>query len=135
MYRTFREQVDNEWLPYCLSIGVSYNLFWHLTRKKLRPFEKAYELRTKDYDTEMWLMGRYVYEATLTAVANVFQGRKSKLKYRDTPILKEIEINKQSQKMSDEQKIEGTKILFKKLEMMQSAFERNHPKNTEEITE
>lgn len=44
-------------------MGVSYDLFWSLTPFKLKPFIKAYELRQRDRDREMWLQGAYVYKA------------------------------------------------------------------------
>lgn len=44
-------------------IGVPYEIFWHLNPTKLKPFEKAYELkieaRQNSMNLEAWLNGLY----------------------------------------------------------------------------
>lgn len=72
----------------------------------------------------MWLQGRYIYEATATAVENVLNGRKSRLTYRDKSYSQEWE----EEHLSEAQKKQQTVALFEKLKLMQNNFERNHPK-------
>lgn len=64
-------------------------------------------------------------DAVSVAIDHAFNGRHAKSEYRDKSFSKEIE----EQHMSEEQKIEETKKLFKNLELMQQNFERNN-KNT-----
>ena len=47
-----------------MAIGVPYDLFWHLTPKKLESFEKAYKLKRQIEDENNW----YVKVANGTAV-------------------------------------------------------------------
>lgn len=75
-----------EWLPYALSIGVSYNDFWHMNPRILNAIGKGYNLKRKARDEEMWLQGLYNYRATATAISNCFS-EKSKAQYIQSPLL------------------------------------------------
>lgn len=61
---------------------VSYETFWHLNPRKLKPFEKAYEEQMKTEQERMnltaWLNGLYVQNA----IASVFN---KKAKYPSKP--------------------------------------------------
>ena len=61
--------------------GVSYDLFWHLNPKKLKPFSDAYKLKTKAEDRMAWRMGIYIQ----IAIASCFP--KSKAKYPESPLM------------------------------------------------
>lgn len=74
-------------LPNALAIGVPYETFWHLTPKKLKSFYKAYELKRKLQDEQMWFMGQYVLSAVSMAVEHNLHGRKARSKYIEKPIL------------------------------------------------
>jgi len=55
------------WLPQSLTIGVGYELFWHLNPKKLEPFRASFKqiqdekFATMNYSS--WLNGIYVGKA------------------------------------------------------------------------
>ena len=55
------------WLPYALSYGCSYELFWHLNPRKLEPFRKKREIEAKqwydDLDILAWRIGYYDAQA------------------------------------------------------------------------
>ena len=70
-------------LPNALAVGVPYDTFWHLTPKKLKSFYKAYEIKRRLQDEQMWFMGQYV----LSAVEHNLHGRKARSKYIEKPIL------------------------------------------------
>ena len=59
-------------MPSALLMHVPYELFWHLNPRKLKPFEKAYEMeiesRQNSMNLESWLNGLY----NQNAVASVF---------------------------------------------------------------
>lgn len=62
-----RECIENEWLPFCLNIGISYELFWTLNPRKIRPFVLA-DRKKQEEDFNMrnfnaWLNGIYVAQA------------------------------------------------------------------------
>jgi len=54
-------------LPSALLMHVPYEVFWHLNPRKLKPFEKAYEMdmdaRQGRMNLEAWLHGLYVQNA------------------------------------------------------------------------
>lgn len=74
-------------MPYALSIGVSYGLFWKLNPNTLRPFEAAYRLRTEreielrssEIDISAWSIGLYVRAAIVAALDG-------KAEYPDKPV-------------------------------------------------
>ena len=46
-----------------MSIGMTYDEFWHGDVSMVRAYRKAQELRDKRKNQELWLQGMYVYEA------------------------------------------------------------------------
>ena len=71
-YDTFREIVENVYLPQALTIGVDYDLFWSLNPRKLQPFVKSFEMKQKikteyiNYQT--WLQGIYFGRALVASL-------------------------------------------------------------------
>jgi hypothetical protein len=66
-YNTMRELIEKVWLPQCLTIGISYDLFWSLNPARIEPFKAAYK-QGKDEEKAIinltaWLNGQYVAEA------------------------------------------------------------------------
>lgn len=66
-YDTFREIIENVYLPQALTIGVDYDLFWSLNPRKLQPFVKSFkmkqEIKTEDINFQTWLQGIYFGQA------------------------------------------------------------------------
>lgn len=66
-YETLGEIIENIWLPQCLTIGISYELFLSLNPRTIKPFQTAYkqrkdeEIATMNYSA--WLQGLYVAHA------------------------------------------------------------------------
>lgn len=90
-----------------MTLGVSYETFWHLTPHKLKAFAKAHEFRRKIQDEEMWIMGQYVLSAVSTAVEHCLAGRKAKSQYLSAPILEEfVKESGLSQEEKDRREIE-----------------------------
>ena len=66
-----RECIENDWLPFCLGIGVPYELFGKLNPRRIVPFEKAYSEKAKREQREKteflnlssWLNGIYMTRA------------------------------------------------------------------------
>lgn len=81
-------------MPLYLAMGVSYERFMDSCPIELRPFELAHTNRTKMLDTEMFMMGRYVYEAAFCAVDNALRGAESQARYRTKSIMEEAEEEK-----------------------------------------
>ncbi len=50
-------------------LGVSYNDFWEMTPKELKPFVKAFSLRQELMDVNMWTMGQYMRAAIASTLS------------------------------------------------------------------
>lgn len=111
-------------MPFALSIGISYEQFWHLNPRKLKPFEKAYKLRQKQIDGQMWMMGRYVLEAFNVVMANSFGKKGTHVQYREKPFMAELDT--ETKEMSEAEKIEKTNSLFGMFRIMQTNFNNYH---------
>lgn len=53
--------------PYYLSLGMSWELFWHGDPEAVRFYREKDALETRRADSLAWLQGRYVYDAMLRA--------------------------------------------------------------------
>lgn len=51
-------------------MGVGYDEFWYFTPKDLQPFVKAFELKRKMDDADMWVQGRYIQLAVASALSD-----------------------------------------------------------------
>lgn len=60
-----------------LSIGVEYDVFWRLTPRLLRVFVDADRMRKRELEVEMYVQGRYVFDAVSLALANGFRSKGS----------------------------------------------------------
>lgn len=71
-YDTFREIIENVYLPQALTIGVDYNLFWSLNPRKIQAFVKSFKMKQKikaeyiNYQT--WLQGIYFGRALVATL-------------------------------------------------------------------
>lgn len=61
-FTTYTERF-NEIFPYYLSIGMTYEQFWHGDCTLVKYYRKAEELRNERRNQELWLQGMYIYEA------------------------------------------------------------------------
>lgn len=59
-------------LPYYLSMGMPYDLFWYGEPKAVISFRKARELEIDNQNTMAWLQGMYIYQA-LCNVSPIFR--------------------------------------------------------------
>ena len=50
-----------------MSIGMTYDEFWHQDVRLVEVYRKAAELRDKRRNQELWLQGMYIYEALCDA--------------------------------------------------------------------
>ena len=97
----------DDMLPNALAIGVPYELFFHLTPKKLKAFYKAFKIKVENRDAEMWRNGQYTLSATLTAIDHCLSGKKAKTEYVKEPILqKAFEEDELTQEERDRREIE-----------------------------
>lgn len=55
-----------------MSIGMSYDDYWNGPAEMTKAYRQANELRTQRRNQELWLQGRYIYDALL-AVSPMFR--------------------------------------------------------------
>lgn len=60
-------------MPAALSIGVGYDTFWRLNPRLLKAFIEADRLKKRQIEIEMYVAGRYVFDAVSLALANGFR--------------------------------------------------------------
>lgn len=90
--------------PYYMSIGMSYDEYWHGDNYAYKYYAKAHELKVKYNNAEMdykcWLTGLYTYEAICdcSPILHDFAKKGTKpMKYVAKPIFATKEINNQIQ--------------------------------------
>lgn len=101
-------------------MGMTYDEFWHGPPSLVKAYRKAYDMKRHERNQEMWLMGRYVFDALRCAPLAVgFADKTAKPgNYPDRPYpLSEQEAETQNQQREEEN--------FKEyLRQMEAASER-----------
>ena len=116
-------------LPQALKLGITYDEFWRMNPRLLDIYGKVYRDKLEDKDREMWILGSYFRDALISTVGNMFKSKGSKtIEYPKTPYMQSEEFKRlnNNQELTEEEKIEQTKILFGQLQIMQSNFELSH---------
>lgn len=62
-------------MPSALAIGVDYGTFWRLNPRLLKSFIDADRIKKRQLEIEMYVNGRYVFDAVSIALANAFRGK------------------------------------------------------------
>lgn len=78
--------------PYYLSIGVTWDEFWHGDYTRLKYYRKAHELKQQEANYNAWLQGAYFYEALcdVAPILHAFAKAGTKpIPYREKPYGKE----------------------------------------------
>lgn len=72
--------------PYYMSLGMSASEYWDGDPSLTRMYRKAHDIRTKRMNTELWLQGKYIYDA-IYRLAPAFNSLKPKepAEYMDEP--------------------------------------------------
>ena len=93
-------RVFEQAFPTYLAMGMSYDEYWNMDASLVKTYRKAKEIRREETNFELWLQGRYVYDA-IAALAPILRTSLSKKpikpeKYVDKPYpLTEDTANKQ----------------------------------------
>lgn len=115
--------VENEWLPQALTLGISYNDFWHMNPRIIKIHLKAQKIKEQMIDEKLWRMGLYVESAVATAVEHNLAGRKAKSQYVKKPFLQEAQISEKKE-LTEERKAEmENQKLAMTLRIMQANYE------------
>ena len=63
---TYKEIFD-KFLPYYISIGMTPEEYWHGDPKLTIAYREADKLKRKEANFNLWLQGRYIYDALILA--------------------------------------------------------------------
>ena len=104
--------------PFYMSIGMSYDEYWHGDNYAYKYYLKAYELKmkreTKESDYNAWLNGLYTYTAICdcSPILHDFAKKGTKpIKYLDKPIFMDIDKEKSDEQRKKE--IENGRLAFR----------------------
>lgn len=81
-------EVFEQLCPYYMSIGMSYDEFWNGDVLAVKAYRKANELRDKRMNENLWLQGRYFYDA-LCAASPLYRFTMKKGIVKPEPYIKE----------------------------------------------
>ena len=56
-------EMFTEVFPYYLHMGMTYEEFWYGPPSLVRAYRKAYDMERHRRNEEMWMQGRYIFEA------------------------------------------------------------------------
>lgn len=119
----------DDFIPHYIAIGVPYNTVMHLSPKKLKVFDKSYDLQRDIEDEKMWYLGMYIENAVFVAVEHCLAGKKASSEYLKQPLIKEAKANNPDL-MTEEEKLEKVKLLFATLEARKAEFDREKSKGS-----
>lgn len=104
-----------------MSIGIPWEVFWHLNPKKLQYFQKAHRQKIEEIDflLHAWV-GNYGLSAIGVAIEHCLHGKKAKSEYIKEPIMSGItsKSEEKASELSEEEIIKQTELLFMKLQVM-----------------
>lgn len=79
-------EVFEECFPYYLSIGMSYEAYWDGDPSLVTAYRKAEEIRMHKKNWELWMNGKYVYEAVMRLIPSLNMWKpKEPLEYTPEP--------------------------------------------------
>lgn len=78
----------NEWFPFYLSVGMTFEQYWDQDSALVIPYFRAYMLKRDEKNYFAWLTGFYVYYGHSVALSNFgagLAGKKGKEEYMKEP--------------------------------------------------
>ena len=99
-------EIFNEALPYYLSIGMTYDLYWYGDPWLVKAYHEAHEMRIEEMNYEKWLQGLYIYQGigARTPVLNPFSKKKKADEYPKEPLV----ITQRAQNRKEREKAQKT---------------------------
>ena len=112
-------------LPYALFIGMTKKEFMKSKPIELKAYGKAFEMKMKTRDEELWLQGRYNLEALQVVFSHFgagLSGKQSKAEYPKEP----ISFMKTNEELTEEEKERQREMFVARLKAMGANFELNN---------
>lgn len=103
-------------LPYYLAIGMTPNEYWNQDCTLTQSYRKAFEIKRKMLNEQLWLQGVYNYEALCDTLPSIISmGKKPPIEFSKEPY---AITNEEAQKS----KIEKEKAKYNKMKAMTNAI-------------
>lgn len=90
-----------------MSYGMSYDEYWYGEPYRAMFYLKAYKLKVRQKDEEMWMQGMYIYEALcdVSPILHAFSKKGTKpLQYSAAPYLSKVNSLKTKKEKEQEKK-------------------------------
>lgn len=99
--------------PYFMSIGMTYDQYWHGDVHMARAFYRAEKLRQEQRDADAWLIGSYVGRAIDSTISNAFRKQgATPQKYPDMPDLMKKRLEEQQKKNGKSEEEQEQEAMF-----------------------
>lgn len=128
----------NQCLPFYLSIGMTYEQFWHGDCTLVIPYRKAFEMKQDRENQRIWLQGRYIYDA-LCAASPLFRfsmkgGKIEALPYVEEPYPRTEKQYREMQERKEKEQMEKLRVdMETKMAAWNKKFEEKQ--NETEVTD
>ena len=110
--------------------GMTYHQFWDGDVFAHKAYKKAYELRQEDRNANLWLQGRYVYDA-IVAVAPVLRAF-SKAKKPSEYLQKPYSVSEEQKRRTEE---DEQRKRYEKIKERVQLFAEEYNKRRKEVGE
>lgn len=110
---------ENEWFPPANAMGITWDEFWGMNPRIIKCIAKGHKEKIKEQDALMhtWF-GTYGISALTVAVEHCLHGKNAKTEYIDKPIMSDLDKEKKSTELTEEEKLKQTEQVFLTLRIM-----------------
>lgn len=97
-------EIFEKQFPHYLAIGMSYDEYWHGDNQLVRAYREAEKIKFDRLNFQLWLQGRYVYDAVCAAypLLNPMSKQKEAIPYNEKPY--EFNNGKKQEEISEKEK-------------------------------
>lgn len=116
---TYAELLD-KMFPYYLSIGMTAAEYWDGENELKRAYRAAYKMRVNEQNFNLWLQGKYIYDAMccVSPIFNPFSKKKEPFPYTEHPY--DLFDDDRKARLEEKKKREYKEVLAKMKARMES---------------
>lgn len=98
-YTTYFDQL----CPYYINAGMTYDQFWNDDPMIAKAYRKAHDMKLEEENFELWLQGKYIYDALccVSPIFRAFSKAKKPIDYHDQPFALKTEYSEVRQKQKE----------------------------------
>lgn len=123
-------QMLEDCFPYYLSLGMSYDEYWYGDPNLVVAYRKAEEIRSHRRNWEMWMNGRYTYDAIMRLVPSLNMWKpKEPIDYIEEPYPLTRKEYEERMQREEKRKQEEMREKLKAFAMRQNAKKKEEQEN------